>query len=1103
MPKGYKRLINKERERKDVIQIIDDEGFLREISFDDLTSHPVTLAGYGITDAYISNGTIYLGNQSITPASVSSLGTAAYKDYTASVIQGSTDLPTSDAVFQAIGAAVSSALHYRGISSTIITDGGTETAVIDGQPLVVQSGDVVIYSGFEFLWENDVWNKLGDDTSFALKTVQITGDGIYIIGGGDLTTSRSLGLSQAAIDALALASTALQSVAFSDLTSHPTTLSGYGITDANISNGTITLGNNTITPLTSFTETDPTVSAWAKAASKPTYTLDEVSDGSTRKLDNYVLKSGVTVPSTVPVGAWNTEATIGTVDSKNFKIKFPAKPSYAFSDLASHPTTLSGYGITDAKIANGTITLGGNSITPLTSFIETDPTVPSWAKASTKPSYSLNEITGTDDLRAIEALSGIGLAKRTADNTWELTDTADKAKELVTSTEEDAMFTYRHTPSVAVGDMAKVLCVKGKSIVWNQILQINTNAGPWTSNGVTMVNNRDGSYTFNGTATDSGFVNSNNRPYTSATQGHKYYIFVSKNSLDIYFAPTAFNLTTIDGSLYTSYIATSNRDGNPYMRLSVKSGVTYNNVTVWPYIIDLTQMFGAGNEPATVEEFEALYHLPYYDYDTGELVNNAASGVEMLDAGGNSLGEIATPITEIVPADKPTLRLNQLVQNGDFSQGRTGWGLRTTEDTMDIANGEITVTKGNNNSLGGIAYSTSLVNNIDITHRYYIAGFIKTNSEGTDMNFGFHASNGLVSGNTVLSTGSTSYVRMSAIVSPSAATDRFTLRTGIGSSANGVNGSAKNVICIDLTEIYGEGSEPTNIIEIEELIGTDYIPYTTGEDIPNRIFSVGMKSAGSVADEWSGTTATKRIGVVDLGRLTWIVTHECFYALFPSAKLPASDGAVANILCKAYSTTSANAVYYHNNGIDKIIGYWSQNSGRIIVYDSSYTNAATFKAAMSGVLLYYELKEPETYTVDALPDTLVPFDAQGTQRRLPVDTSEEVAAPMVCDFQYGANIGDVIKSINNNTEEYRKKSDNNFTSIETGEIHCTGDIEANGNLTINDVIASAINAQGEMSIPTQMPGTIELGRVFMYYDEAVHQLCIRESDGTIKTIQFT
>lgn len=44
----------------------------------------------------------------------------------------------------------------------------------------------------------------------------------------------------------------LSSLAWNAVTDKPTTLSGYGITDANISNGVITLGSNTITPLTSF-----------------------------------------------------------------------------------------------------------------------------------------------------------------------------------------------------------------------------------------------------------------------------------------------------------------------------------------------------------------------------------------------------------------------------------------------------------------------------------------------------------------------------------------------------------------------------------------------------------------------------------------------------------------------------------------------------------------------------------------------------------------------------------------------------------------------------------------------------------------------------------
>ena len=62
------------------------------------------------------------------------------------------------------------------------------------------------------------------------------------------------------------------------------------------------------------------------------------------------------------------------------------------SNYATKATTLSGYGITDAKIQNGTITLGSNTITPLTSYTETDPTVPSWAKQSSKPTYTAVEV---------------------------------------------------------------------------------------------------------------------------------------------------------------------------------------------------------------------------------------------------------------------------------------------------------------------------------------------------------------------------------------------------------------------------------------------------------------------------------------------------------------------------------------------------------------------------------------------------------------------------------------------------------------------------------------------------------------------------------------
>lgn len=70
------------------------------------------------------------------------------------------------------------------------------------------------------------------------------------------------------------------------------------------------------------------VPAWAKAATKPSY-------------------------------AWN-EIT-GKPNEFN-----PAVHSHSFASLLNKPTTLQGYGITDAKIANGTIKLGAEAITPLT-----------------------------------------------------------------------------------------------------------------------------------------------------------------------------------------------------------------------------------------------------------------------------------------------------------------------------------------------------------------------------------------------------------------------------------------------------------------------------------------------------------------------------------------------------------------------------------------------------------------------------------------------------------------------------------------------------------------------------------------------------------------
>lgn len=69
---------------------------------------------------------------------------------------------------------LSGAMHFLGVSTTAITDHGAEKPTIDGKPVTkLASGDVVIYEHLEFVWDGSKWEKLGDESSYALKTTTI------------------------------------------------------------------------------------------------------------------------------------------------------------------------------------------------------------------------------------------------------------------------------------------------------------------------------------------------------------------------------------------------------------------------------------------------------------------------------------------------------------------------------------------------------------------------------------------------------------------------------------------------------------------------------------------------------------------------------------------------------------------------------------------------------------------------------------------------------------------------------------------------------------------------------------------------------------------
>lgn len=140
-----------------------------------------------------------------------------------------------------------------------------------------------------------------------------------------------------------------------------------GIPKSDLTNAVQTSLGKADTALQSFTETDPTVPSWAKQTNKPSYTQDEVSDGSTYKRVSATEKT-----------TWNNKGTY-------------SKPSG---------------GIPKTDLASAVQTSLGKADTALQSFTETDPTVPSWAKASSKPTYTASEV-GAIATSAKGAASGV------------------------------------------------------------------------------------------------------------------------------------------------------------------------------------------------------------------------------------------------------------------------------------------------------------------------------------------------------------------------------------------------------------------------------------------------------------------------------------------------------------------------------------------------------------------------------------------------------------------------------------------------------------------------------------------------------------------------
>lgn len=231
----------------------------------------------------------------------------------------------------------------------------------------------------------------------------------------------------------------------------------------------------------------------------------------------------------------------------------------------------------------------------------------------------------------------------------------------------------------------------------------------------------------------------------------------------------------------------------------------------------------------------------------------------------------------------------------------------------------------------------------------------------------------------------------------------------------------------DLTLMFGSGNEPSTVEEFEKMFPADYYPYNAGEIVSAGVTEVAVGDSTYPIPEairnlpgygWSAGTArnyvdyeNKRyvqcVGSVDLGTLNWgfnttsgVGNH--FYASVKHLNfkyLGAFGTIVYNILCSKYVTVARSS----NVFVDKTLTLDGSSTrvSQIQVKDTTYTDAAAFKQAMQGVILYYELETPIVTDISSLiPDDFlrnltveaggsVTFKNSNDNYHIPVPSEEE------------------------------------------------------------------------------------------------------------------
>lgn len=353
--------------------------------------------------------------------------------------------------------------------------------------------------------------------------------------------------------------------------------------------------------------------------------------------------------------------------------------------------------------------------------------------------------------------------------------------------------------------------------------------------------------------------------------------------------------------------------------------VTFSN----RQIFDLTLIFGSGNEPTTVEEFEKIFPADYYPYNAGEIIS--AGTEEVVEQGANLY--YGTDMLKVGSDDYEYIANSYRYKAIKLKPNTTYTLSFTSDKTSEII---------------------LLMNVNTVVNSQPYLDFRKT------------------SDNRSYRTG-----------------DNGCLYVGVY-AGNGSVMSADVVKRLSECEIMiSEGDTPTA-----------YAPYHSNVyQIPEAIRALPGYgwSAGTARNyvDYENKKYVQCVNSVDLGTKNWLMYKDSDYTpFFYLNGISDIRGGTPNFLCSKYQ--------YAKIGVtDNVTGLYVLESTIVRVRDTAYTDATTFKQAMQGVMLYYELETPIVTDISTLIDDdflrnveveaggSVTFKGDNDDYKIPVPSEEE------------------------------------------------------------------------------------------------------------------